>query len=93
MHCRELLWHNRALGSHWDMRRWAILGGFGLRLHELPDGSVSSERCLDELHELPHGHLPRDDWRVVVGDLRSLHRWKLLRHGRALGRYGHLRFG
>ena len=75
------------------MCRWAILGGFGLRLHELPDGSVSSERCLDELYELPHGHLPRHDRSVFVGNLRGLHCWKLLRNDGTLGRYGRLRFG
>ena len=50
MHCRELLWRDRTLGSHCGMRCWAILGGFGLGVHELPHGPVSINRRLDELH-------------------------------------------
>ena len=91
LHCWELLRHNGALGSHGDMRGWAILGIFSVELHELLCGSVSSERRLDELHKLPHRHLPRHDWCVVVVDLCSLHFRQLLWYDGAIGRYGHLR--
>jgi hypothetical protein len=56
----------------------------------LPGWSVSSERRLDELHELPHGHLPWNDWRVVAGNLRILQCWKLLRHDWSIDRLGGL---
>ena len=85
LHCRELLRHNGALGSHCDMCRRAVLGRLCIGLHELLCWPVSSKHCVDELHELPHQHLPRHDRSVVVGDLRSLHCRKLLRHDWALG--------
>jgi hypothetical protein len=90
MHCWELLRHDGTLGRYRHLRCWAILPGFGIVLHELPCGSISSECDVDELHELPHGHVPRHDRGVVVGDLRSLHCRKLLWHDGALGRDGHL---
>ena len=42
------------------------------------------------MHELPHGHLPGNDRSIVVGDLRSLHCWELLRNDGALGRHGYV---
>jgi hypothetical protein len=92
LHCRKLLRRDGTLGSHGDMRSWAILGDLSLGLHELPRGTISSGRRIDELHELPHRHLSWHDRSVVVGDLRSVHRWKLLRHSGSIGRYGYLRF-
>ena len=88
LHCWELLWRDGTLGSHGDMRGWAILGSFGVDLHELLSWPVSSERCLDGLHELPHGHLPGNDRSSIVGDLCCLHSWELLRRNGALGRHG-----
>ena len=91
LHCRKLLRHDWALSRHGSLRRWAVLPSFGLVLHELLGGSISSKCCVDWLHELPHGHLPRQYRRVVVVVLCSLHFRQLLRHDRSLGRYGHLR--
>ena len=85
VHIRELLRHDGTLGSHGIMRRWAIFGGFGLVLHELLSWSVSNERRLDRLLELPHRRIPRRDWR---GILRIMYCWEFLRHGgtfRAIG--------
>ena len=91
MYGRELLWHDRTLRRDGSLRCWSILPSFGLVLHELPGGSISSECRVDELHELPHGHLPRQYRGVVIVVLCSLHFRQLLRHDGALGRYGHLR--
>ena len=87
LHCRKLLRDDRAISRHGDMHRWEVLGRFGVGLHELPCGSVSSCRRINELHELSHGHFPRHDWSVVVGNLRRMHEWKLLRRDGTLGRY------
>ena len=90
MHCWKLLRHDGTLGRYGHLRCWAVLPSFGLVLFELPGGSVSSECHVDELHELPYRHFPRHDWSFFVGNLRSLHCWKLLRHDGALGSHGRL---
>ena len=91
MHRRELLRGDRSCGRNRDLRRWAIFGGLGFSLHELSCWSISSQCCLDKLHELPRWHLPRYDRRVVACDLRVVHWWELLRHDRAVCRHGELR--
>ena len=83
--------HDGALGHDGLLRRRAVLGLLCLGVHKLRRGSVSSSCGLDELHELPHGHLPRYDWCVLVVDLCSLHFRQLLWYDGAIGRYGHLR--
>ncbi len=87
----ELLRHRWALGRYSHLRRWEILIGLGLVLHELPNWSIPSKRRLDKLHELPHRHLPWYDWCVVFSSLCALHIRELLRHNGPLGRYGHMR--
>ena len=85
MHCWELLWHDRALGRDGGMRRWSILTGLCLSLHELCCGPVSNYRRFDDLHQLPRWHLSRHGRRVDV-DLHGVYCWKLLRHIRSIGR-------
>jgi hypothetical protein len=80
----ELLWIDGPFRSDCDMRRRAVLGCVGNSLHELRHGPVSREHCINKLRELSNRYFPQQCWSVVVGDLRSVHGWELLRHDRAL---------
>jgi hypothetical protein len=86
----ELLQHDGTFGRYRHLRRWAILVGFGVGLHELLCGSISIDRCVDKLHELLCWHIPRHDRCVVVDYLRSLHCRELLWHDGAFSGHGHL---
>ena len=88
LYCRELLRHDRAFSGHGNLCRWAVFDFLGFSVHQLLSWSISSERCLDELHELSHRHLSRNNWRVVVGNLRILQCWKLLWHDWSVDRLG-----